>query len=136
MLDMVNGGISVDNALELNQTTFGSVCYRNWVEFNTSKNKFVLSPRGKELYSINRNLDLHRATNNGRFGVRVESAGIRRLSRNEVKRIRGHAKGKGITAARKDAMERAERREAERDQERDQERGRLEAAHDFVEAQH
>lgn len=127
MLDMVSGdgkGISVDNALELNQVTFGSVCYRDWVKFDPHKRKFVLSRTGKDVYSANRNLDLHRATNTGEFGVRVGYHGPAQGIRSSRKKKDAF---KETIAARKEAIERAERRE--------EERGRLEAeAHQLADS--
>ena len=69
--EISSAGLTVDKALYLNQTTFGSVCYRKWVIYVAHKHKFVLSRDGREQLLANVNLNLQRAHNNGQFGNRV-----------------------------------------------------------------
>jgi hypothetical protein len=75
-------GLTPDEALEFNQTTFGSVCFQRWVTFDATKQEFVLSRDGRDALSDNRNIDLHRKMNNHRFSVRVPQR-----TRNEANKI-------------------------------------------------
>lgn len=76
LLKEIQRGVSVDDALMLNQTTFGSVCYQKWVMYEGMR--FHLSHAGRLALSENRNLELHRQHNTGKFGKRVRYSERRR----------------------------------------------------------
>jgi hypothetical protein len=84
MLELVEelGGMTTDQALERDQTTFGSCCaenssHRRWLKYDLLKKKFVLSHDGKEDLYEARHIELTRKHNNGRFSVRVPRFGAK-----------------------------------------------------------
>ena len=75
LLDLIRDarGVSVDFALELHQTTFGSVCYRRWVVYDAGRERFVVSPEGREAHEEARDPVLQRRHNTGLFSMRVKA---------------------------------------------------------------
>lgn len=73
-------------ALELNQNTFGSLCYRKWVIYqydNRGKGHFILSKVGKTVLQSAYLIKEYRKHNNNMFSKRVH------IPRNKVVVIGG-----------------------------------------------
>jgi len=77
MLESIpNDGISIDDALTLNQTTFGSLCFHNWLLYDKKSNAFLLSTNGLDSLYAAHHLKLHREKNNYLFSKRVRVAKV------------------------------------------------------------
>jgi hypothetical protein len=73
MLELVaNGGFSIKKALELNQLTFGSLCYQHWVEYDQKRQLFLLSDDGKAAFNFARYINHFRKVNTFQFSSRVK----------------------------------------------------------------
>jgi hypothetical protein len=86
MLDEIvrRRGLSIAQAEELNQNIFGSICYRKWVQWNVSSERFEISSDGREARQQVNEWELHRQFNNHQLSVRVKCAlphrGLRRIA--------------------------------------------------------
>jgi hypothetical protein len=61
--------LTTKQALELNQTTFGSLCYRRYLKFDADKKLFQITQLGRDRFNESQNWDYHRKVNNGRLSV-------------------------------------------------------------------
>lgn len=86
-------GITVEQALDLNQLTFGSLCYHKWIVFDAKRKRFVHSQDGRTLYWRMREITSYRRVNNHQFSVRVPSFGEPKPKR------KGAAKSAGAKVA-------------------------------------
>ena len=65
-------GVTYDEALELNQTIFGSLCERRWLTWDLERKRFVVSLRGRDARSAVNEWDLRRKYNNHRLAKRAK----------------------------------------------------------------
>jgi len=64
-------GVTIEQATEFNQVIFGSLCYRQWLEWDVGREMFRLSSEGKEARLTATLWDLHRMVNNHRLAKRA-----------------------------------------------------------------
>lgn len=63
---------TIEQALELNQRTFGSLCSHAWLNFNADRRVFQITKEGKNRCMLFIHWDYHRQNNNGLFSSFVE----------------------------------------------------------------
>jgi len=69
---IANNPMSYEDALKLNQITFGSICQQRWVDWNVWRKKFQISRLGTEVLTIESEWKITRLRSNGRLASRVE----------------------------------------------------------------
>jgi len=62
---------TIDQALRLDQRTFGCLCHHIWVDWNTAHNTFEITALGEVVFERSNVVHNFRKYNNGRFSVRV-----------------------------------------------------------------
>jgi len=79
--EISRAGIMVEEALTLNQLTFGSLCYQKWVVYTLPAQRFVKSKLGLHMEHVFTHISPIRQHNTGKFSKRVH---VRRWKDNVV----------------------------------------------------